>query len=128
MDEHELYQRSLIALIFLWGFITKLLLMGYQVDKNDPDRALTINRWLWYNSQKWRVVGSFWFLIGIAFIAPHEGFVKLQEYVFYDVPVGHLGTGAVGFLGDDIFVSLDGLREYIKNKLSKTKKEGNDNA
>ena len=121
----ELAERVDIAIIFAWGYITKLLLMGYQVDKADPDKALTVNRWLWYNSQKWRVIGSFWFLIGLAFISPTEGFQKLSEFVVWDgVPIGHLGVAAVGFLGDEIFCSLDSMGQYVKDRFNKRKTDG----
>ena len=119
----EFEQRSIIALVFLVGFITKLLLMGFQKDKAMPDERLTINKWLWFNSQKWRVMGSLWFLVSLAFIAPHEGFVQLQSYVFHEVPVGHLSTAAIGFIGDDVFVSLDGITRYVKRKLNGERKE-----
>ena len=119
----EFEERSIIALVFLVGFITKLLLMGYQKDKEMTDERLTINQWLWFNSQKWRVLGSLWFLVSLAYVAPHEGFIKLQSYVFHEVPVGHLSTAAIGFLGDEIFIALDSVSNYCKKKLSRKENE-----
>ena len=125
MTDAEFGQRIVIAGVFAWGYLIKLLLMGYQEDKANPDVRLTFNKWLWFNSQKWRVIGSGVFLLGLAFVAPHEGFIKLQDYVFYGVPVGHLSTAAIGFMGDDFFVGLDSVRDYVKEKINrKVKNDG----
>ena len=123
MSEIEFEQRLLIAGIFLWGLIVKGLLLGYQIDRDNAEERLTFGMLVWENSQKWRFLGSVWFLSGLAFIAPHEGFVKLQEFSMYDIPVGHLGTAGIGFMGDTIFLMLDDIQEWIKAKLGKDVKK-----
>ena len=115
----EFQQRLLIAGVMLWGTVTKLFLMGYQIDRANKEERLTLKVLLWENSQKWKIMGSSWLIIGLAFIAPHQGFVQLQEFVFHGVPLGHLGTAAIGFLGDDLFVSLDSIRKWVGGKFNR---------
>ena len=124
METPEIVERTLIALVFLWGMGLKLCLIGYKEDKeNGPDTPFHI-KYLWRNSNKWRILGSFWFLVGMAYIAPHEGLNLMKEYQWEGVPVGHIGTGAIGFLGDDIFMGLDSVREYAKSKFRKGESGG----
>ena len=57
MEDPEFYARISIATIMLWGFVLKLLGLGYRIDlDNGPDTAFRI-RDLWQNSMKWRIMG-----------------------------------------------------------------------
>ena len=120
----DIFGRCGIALVFLWGLGIKLLVMGYKEDKaNGPETPFKI-KYLWRNSNKWRIMGSVWFLVGLAFVAPHEGFERIKEETLWDsIPVGHLGVGAIGYLGDEIFVGLDGISQKIKDRFNKKKGE-----
>lgn len=123
MMDDELYQRTGIALVMLWGFMLKLVAHGHKIDKdNGPD--VPFRFWdLWANSMKWRIVGSLLLTGGLAYIAPYAGFVTLADYVVWGgIPIGHLGVAAVGYLGDDLFLMTDSVASrvmaYIHTKVS----------
>ena len=120
MIDGELYARSGIALVMLWGFGLKLAYLGYQEDEaNGPDVPFKL-RYLWRNSMKWRIIGSLWFVIGLAYIGPYAGFARVSEYVLWDaVPAGHLGVGMVGVMGDDLWLGINAIAKKAKEKLQR---------
>ena len=120
MSEQELYERIGIAAVMGWGLALKLVTIGFRADlDNGPETPFHL-KYLWHNSNKWRIIGSMLFTGGLAFIAPHEGFRELSEFVVYGgIPIGHLGVGALGYCGDDLWLGLSKLSDKVKAKINR---------
>ena len=118
-DAHPILAlRVEIFVVLLSGQGLSILSEAYWEDKHKPDEELSFKKFLWLDSQKYKLIGSYYLILCMSFIFPPELFNKILSQEYQGIEVGFIPVFIIGFLADDFFFMLNKVaRRFIKGKL-----------
>ena len=111
--------------ILLSGLVLKLLSMAYKKDDEDPNKSINFRDIYWFNSAKYRSLGSLLVILQIAFLSTETMINDWMSYKIFGYQFGYFTIAGLGYISDNIFILLhqlgctlvSRLEDFISNKL-----------
>ena len=117
-----------ILLALLFGFVLKILDLVYHEDAKHPDQPIDLWKYLFGNSNKWRILSSVIMILGSVFLLPLAVFELLRAYDYQGIKLGLAAIAVVGYSADDFaFFKYYLYKRTIYNRLTTLLKEENHN-
>lgn len=111
--------KVLSALLF--GFVLKVVDLVYREDKKNPNEPIDLKKYLWGNGNKWRIIGSILFIMGLAFVLPDVFVTRLMNIQYDEMAIGWFGVIALGYLADNLTLMKYSVSfrftEWLEHKL-----------